>query len=311
MAKRILVTGGCGFIGSNLVRRLTNFTDYKVTVLDKLTYAGPFENIASLVESGKVSFVYGDITQDYPLCELIGENDIVINLAAETHVDRSLVTPLPFMKTNFYGAVNIAEKIRRSGKNIRLLHISTDEVYGASSEPLNEDAPVRPTSPYATSKASADLALQSYIKAFDLDIVIARPTNNYGPYQYPEKLIPVLIHKASQNNPLPLYGDGLYFRDWLFVEDDVDAIILVTERGEKGEIYNVAGKCAMSNIEVARRICELLGRSEQLISYVEDRRVHDRGYTIDDNKIRELGWQPRTNFKEGLKRTIDFYRQLG
>ncbi len=311
MPKKLLVTGGCGFIGTNLVKKLAYQDNYKITVLDKLTYAGDFQYIAKLVETGKVEFVLGDVAEDFPLCQLVPEMDIIINLAAETHVDRSLINPLPFMRTNFQGAVNIAQKILETGKDIRLVHISTDEVYGPSTEPLTENAPLKPTTPYASSKAAADLALLSYVKAFNLDLVIVRPTNNYGPYQYPEKLIPVLIHKASQNNPLPLYGDGLYFRDWLFVEDDVDAIILVTERGEKGEIYNVAGKCAMSNIEVARRICELLGRSEQLISYVEDRRVHDRGYTIDDNKIRELGWQPRTNFKEGLKRTIDFYRQLG
>ncbi len=309
MTERILVAGGCGFIGSNLVRRLAEFTNYKVTVLDKLTYAGRFENIAPLVKSGRVSFVYGDITQDFPLCELIEENEIIINLAAETHVDKSLVAPHPFMQTNFYGAVNIAERIRASGKNIRFIHISSDEVYGASDEPLTEMAPLRPTSPYAASKAAADIALLTYIKAFDMDILIARPTNNYGPFQFPEKLIPLLINNAYHNRPLPLYGDGLYFRDWLFVEDAVEAIILLVEKGQMGEIYNIAGRCRKSNLEVARYICKLMGCSEKLITYVKDRKIHDRGYTIDDSKLRALGWEPGWSFEEGLKRTVQFYRR--
>ena len=309
MTKRILVTGGCGFIGSNLVRQLATSPDYEVTVLDKLTYAGNFDNIAPLVKSNKVNFVYGDITQDYPLCELIKESDVIINLAAETHVDRSLTNPLLFMQTNFYGVVNIAEQIRNHKQEIKFLHISTDEVYGPSVNPLDENAPLYPTSPYAASKASADFALLSYIKAFDLNVIIARPTNTYGPFQYPEKLIPLLIKQAYNNKPLPLYGDGLYFRDWLFVDDLVRAIIMLMQKGHEDEIYNIAGGCNKTNIEVAESICRLMECSEKLITYVKDRLVHDKGYTIDDSKIRASGWKPHWNFEEGLKRTIEYYRQ--
>jgi len=310
LSGRMVITGGCGFIGTNFVRFVAdNFPALELLVFDKLTYAGNLENIADLIEAGRVKFIRGDISNPKDTERLFEGVRYVVNFAAETHVDRSLVDPVPFVRTNICGVANMLELLRKH-PCVRFLHISSDEVYGPRDEktPADESSPLAPTNPYAVTKASGDMLCISYARSFDLDILIARPTNNYGPYQFPEKIIPLFITNAIQNKPLPLYGDGLYIRDWLFVTDTVKAILMLLKKGGSGEIYNIAGRTPIKNIDIAQRVLELTNRKNELITYTTNRKIHDRAYFIDDSRIRSLGWAPEVSFEEGIRVTVDFYK---
>lgn len=308
---RYLVTGGAGFMGSNFVRYIHNkYRDSIILVYDKLTYAGRLENLHDLKNSPRLKFVKADICEGEKLVEVFREfqPDVVVNFAAETHVDRSINKPAPFIKTNILGVYNILETARILEIPL-IVHISTDEVYGDlwNRDPADEDTVFRPSSPYAASKASGDLLCQAYWKTYRLPVIIVRPSNNYGPYQYPEKLIPKIIIRALYNMSIPIYGKGDQVRDWLYVEDFVEALDIVIKRGSKGEAYNVPGFNERRNLEVVETILKLMGKPLSLIKYVEDRPGHDRRYSMKGDKIRALGWKPRTNWIEGLKKTIKWY----
>lgn len=310
--RRILVTGGAGFIGSNFVRMvLSEHSDCLVVNLDKLTYAGNLENLAEFVAHDRHKFVPGDIC-DRPLIEkLIDEHriDAIINFAAETHVDRSIAGPKIFIETNVAGTLTLLE-VARDKKIARFIQVSTDEVYGSlgSEGRFTEQTPLSPNSPYSASKASADHLVGAFGHTWGLPYNITRCSNNYGPYQFPEKLIPLMINNALLDKELPVYGDGLYVRDWLYVYDHCTAIWQVLEQAPPGEIYNIGGCNEKANIEVIRLILERLGKPETLIRHVKDRPGHDRRYAIDARKIMaELGWKPSVTFEEGLARTIDWY----
>lgn len=310
----ILVTGGAGFIGSNFVHYICEVRpSWRITVLDLLTYAGNLENIRREVESGAVAFVREDIRNLRGLEKLFttGSYDMVFHFAAESHVDRSITNPAEFVETNVVGTQNLLAVARSSGCR-RFVHISTDEVYG-SLGPIGrfvETTPLDPTSPYSASKASSDLLALACNKTYNQDIVVTRCTNNYGPFQFPEKFIPLFITNALCDAPLPLYGDGLNVRSWLHVRDHSEAILMVAEKGKSGEVYNIGGmeEAEKSNIDVAREILQILGKSDSLITYVKDRPAHDRRYAIDYGKIHsELDWSPSTKFEEGLRSTVKWY----
>jgi dTDP-glucose 4,6-dehydratase len=308
---RILVTGGAGFIGSNFIHLiLEKRPGWEIVNFDLLTYAGNLANLEDIAGNRNYRFVKGDISDPDHLKRLFSEKfEYIVNFAAETHVDRSLYDPRLFLKTNVVGTQLLLNEALKSG-TARFLHISTDEVYGSLGPEgsFDETSPLSPNSPYAASKASADLICRSYYKTFDMPIVIARASNNYGPYQFPEKLIPFFITKAINDEPLPLYGDGLHVRDWLFVKDCCGGILAVLENGADGEIYNVGGQNEMTNLEITRMILDILGKLESLIKFVEDRPGHDRRYALDNGKIeKELAWRPETGFADGLKKTIDWY----
>lgn len=311
MAK-ILVTGGCGFIGSNFIRyALEANPSLEVVNLDKLTYAGNKKNLADIEGSGNYRFVRGDICDEAPVGDLFNEEgfDAVLNFAAESHVDRSISGPAPFIRTDVLGTFTLLEAARKTGVG-RFIQISTDEVYGSIEEgSFSEESPLQPSSPYAASKASADLLSLSYFKTYGVPVLITRSSNNFGPYQYPEKLIPLFITNAIQGKKLPLYGDGLNVRDWLYVEDNCRAIYLVLEKGKPGEIYNVAGRAEKKNIEIAKAILSILGKPEPLIEYVKDRPGHDRRYSIDSKKIESLGFRPTEGFESALEKTVRWYME--
>jgi dTDP-glucose 4,6-dehydratase len=308
---KILVTGGAGFIGSNFIHFvLKNRPDWEVVNLDALTYAGNIANLEDVVDYKNYRFVKGDISSPDDVKKVFGEKyGYVINFAAESHVDRSLYDPSLFLRTNVLGTQLLLNQALETGVK-RFLHVSTDEVYG-SLEPegyFSEASPLIPNSPYAASKASADMVCRSYFKTFDMPVVITRAGNNYGPYQFPEKLIPFFITKALNDKPLPLYGDGLNVRDWLYVEDHCQGILTVFEKGKDGEIYNIGGGNEMTNLKITRMILNILGKPESLIKFVKDRPGHDRRYALDYTKVKEgLGWQPKMKFPEGLKKTVDWY----
>ena len=305
--KKIMVTGGAGFIGSNFIRYVhAHFPDIELVNYDKLTYAGNLENVAGI--EGRYSFVQGDI-QDAARVEgaMVGV-DVVVNFAAETHVDRSIHDPGDFILTDVYGVFVLLEGVKKNGQVKLFAHVSTDEVYGsAASGFFNENSPLNPSSPYAASKAGGDRLAYSYYKTFGLPVLIARPANNYGPFQYPEKLIPFFITRALQDQSLPLYGDGSNCRDWLFVEDTVRGLLTLIEKGEPGQAYNLGANQERSNNDVTRQILRSLGKPEALIRHVADRKGHDFRYALDWEKMRDLGWQPRMGFEEGLRRTVDWY----
>jgi len=312
---RILVTGGAGFIGSNFIRYLvTERADVEVTNLDKLTYAGNLENLADLAGEPRFQrryrFVHGDIADANLLKELFSaEFDAVINFAAESHVDRSIENAQPFLHTNVLGTHALLEAARRRGVE-RFLQVGTDEVYGSAPEGVsfNEGAPPRPSNPYAASKAAADLLVLSYVHTYGFPAVVLRCSNNFGPYQFPEKLIPLMIANALEDKPLPVYGDGLNVRDWIYVEDHCRAIYRVLVRGRLGEIYNVGGVAQRANLDVVRTLLDLLGKPHSHISFVEDRPGHDRRYALDSSKLRrELGWTPCHSFEEALEHTVEWY----
>jgi dTDP-glucose 4,6-dehydratase len=300
---RLLVCGGAGFIGSNFVRvRLRDQGD-DVVVLDKLTYAGRRENLDGL----DVEFIHGAIEDPAAVATAMDGADAVVNFAAETHVDRSIAQPDAYVRTHALGTYTLLEAARE--RSVRYLQVSTDEVYGSIDEgSFTESSPLAPSSPYSATKAGADLVVSSYFHTFGLETVICRGSNNYGPYQYPEKLIPLMVLNALHGDPLPVYGDGMQVRNWLFVEDFARGIGHVLEHGTPGEAYNVGGPDECPNIEVVRRILELTGAGEELIEYVTDRPGHDRRYSLGSEKVRALGWEARVHFEEGLERTVAWYR---
>lgn len=309
---KLLVTGGAGFIGSAFVR-LTLQTDGSAEILnlDKLTYAGNLENLTLVAGHPRYRFVRGDVCDAGCVGKLIEDfrPDAIVHFAAESHVDRSILSPAPVFETNLQGTFTLLEAARQH-RIRRYVQISTDEVYGSVPEPAvaGEDYPLNPSSPYSASKAGADLLALSYFATYRLPVIVTRASNNYGPYQFPEKLIPLMIANAVTDRPLPIYGDGLQVRDWLYVEDHCRAVSAVLEKGREGEVYNIGGNCSLPNLEVVRRILAATGKTESLMTSVEDRPGHDRRYALTSAKlIRETGWQPQVGFEEGLARTIDWY----
>jgi dTDP-glucose 4,6-dehydratase len=312
---RVLVTGGCGFIGSNFIHYfLKTYPEASIINVDKLTYAGNLENLSDLARSPRYHFVRGDIA-DGPLIESLVKKglDVIVNFAAESHVDRSIEDPSAFIRTNIFGTFVLLETLRKlyPQEKIRFLHISTDEVYGSLGETglFREETPLSPNSPYSASKASADMMVRAYHHTYGLPVLITRCSNNYGPYQFPEKLIPLMISNALEDRELPIYGDGLQVRDWIYVEDHCRALDVVLHRGREGEVYNIGGRCERTNLSVAKTILDRLGKPHSLIRFVADRPGHDRRYAIDFSKIeRELGWTPKVSFEEGIDLTIRWYQ---
>ncbi|HNQ35465.1 MAG TPA: dTDP-glucose 4,6-dehydratase [bacterium] len=307
---KLLVTGGCGFIGSNFILHvLRSHPGDRVVNLDKLTYAGNPANLAEIKGDPGYEFVRGDICDARLAAEVLAGCDAVVNFAAESHVDRSIREPDPFLLTNFIGTGVLLEAARRL-KIPRFLHISTDEVYGPmDSGQADESAPLHPSSPYSASKAAADHLCLAYHATYRLPVLVTRSSNNYGPRQYPEKLVPLCILRALAGGELPLYGDGQNRRDWLYVEDNCRAIDLLLRQGREGEIYNIAGGRELSNLEVAGRILELAGRPPARVTFVADRPGHDRRYGINWEKLKGMGWRPEVSFEEGLARTLDWFRK--
>ncbi len=326
--KNILVTGGAGFIGSNFVQYILEHSDIvRVLNLDLLTYAGNLANLKKCENDKRYTFVRGDIRNRDLLKQLFVEYEIdtVVHFAAESHVDRSITEPEIFLSTNVLGTQALLDVAKDSWKiepdnkysreykeDVRFLQVSTDEVYGALGKEgmFTESTPLAPNSPYSASKASADMVVRAYHNTFGLPVNITRCSNNYGPYQFPEKLIPLMIHNAQNDKALPVYGDGMQIRDWLHVKDHCAAILTVLQKGRVGEVYNVGGNNEKANIEIVRLILQQLGKPECLVGYVQDRPGHDRRYAIDNTKITtELGWQPEYTFEQGIQETIEWYLQ--
>lgn len=331
----ILITGGAGFIGSRFIHyMLAKYPEYRIICLDKLTYAGDLATLQLVIKNPRFYFVKADICDKDLVAGLFAEEhpDLVVNFAAESHVDRSIASPDVFLHTNIIGTGVLLDACRKHG-NVHFHQISTDEVYGdlpLGESPVcdgkkaerardsfyagtgidffTEQSPLRPSSPYSASKAAADLLVLACRRTYGLPVTISRSSNNYGPWQYPEKLIPLMIINCLQDKPLPVYGDGCQMRDWLYVEDHCKAIDLIIHKGRDGDIYNIGGHSEMRNIDVVRLICRELGKPESLIVHVPDRQGHDLRYAVDCSKIsRELGWRPQTKFEEGLKKTIEWY----
>ncbi len=308
----VLVTGGCGFIGSNLVRYLRQVRpSWKLINLDKLTYAGNLENLKELEGDDKHVFIRGDINDKQMLAQLFATHaiDSVMHLAAESHVDRSILGPEEFIVANVLGTQILLEAAR-AAKVKRFLQVSTDEVYGSlgPTGAFSETSPLQPSSPYSASKTSADLIALAWHHTFGMDVVVTRCSNNYGSFQFPEKLIPLMVDNAFKDKPLPVYGDGANVRDWLHVEDHCSALLVALEKGKAGEVYNIGGNSERQNIQIVKRILQLTGKTEALIKYVKDRPGHDRRYAIDPTKIRtELGWTPKHTFEAGLESTVKWY----
>ncbi|TDQ00041.1 dTDP-glucose 4,6-dehydratase [Halanaerobium saccharolyticum] len=307
---KILVTGGAGFIGSNFIRyQLENYDDQIINV-DKLSYAGNLDNLKAVENSPNYEFKKLDICNKEKIDQIMHQGiDYIVNFAAESHVDRSIEDPSVFVKTNIEGTQNLLDLALKFGVK-RFVQISTDEVYGSLGPEgkFKEDSPLNPSSPYAASKAAADLLVKSYAKTYELPVNITRSSNNFGPYQYPEKLIPLFIINALQNEKLPLYGDGSNIRDWIYVKDHCRAIDLVMRRGDSGEIYNIGANNEKSNLEITQKILSLLSKSELLIKHVEDRKGHDYRYAVDTSKIKnELGWKVEYDFEQAVEKTLNWY----
>ncbi|WP_311080216.1 dTDP-glucose 4,6-dehydratase [Paenibacillus polymyxa] len=308
---KLLVTGGAGFIGSNFVLyMLKQHPDYEIVNIDALTYAGNLENLKSIENHPKHTFVKADITDAQAIDQLMQQGiDVVVNFAAESHVDRSILEPEVFVKTNVLGTQVLLDAAKKYNVT-KFVQVSTDEVYGSLGETglFTEETPLQPNSPYSASKAGGDLLVRAYHETFGLPVNITRCSNNYGPYQFPEKLIPLMISRALSDQQLPVYGDGLNIRDWLYVEDHCSAIDLVIHQGKLGEVYNIGGNNERTNVHIVKTVLEELGKPESLISYVQDRPGHDRRYGIDPTKtMNELGWKPKHSFETGIKETIRWY----
>jgi dTDP-glucose 4,6-dehydratase len=308
---KLLVTGGAGFIGSNFIRYvLQNHTNCVISNLDKLTYAGNLENLKDVEDNPRYTFIRGDITD----CEIVDKIlekgfDAIINFAAESHVDRSIMDSSPFVETNIKGTQVLLEGVRQH-RIERYLQISTDEVYGSlgSEGRFTEESPLSPNSPYAASKAAADLLCRAYYRTYGLPVIITRSSNNFGPYQFPEKLIPLIITNALEGKAVPVYGDGLNVRDWLYVEDHCRAIALVLQQGKLGEVYNIGGGCELSNLKLVKTVLTKLGKPSSLIKFVPDRPGHDIRYALDCRKIkRGIGWEPANSFNTEIDKTISWY----
>src|ERR1700690_2992685 len=308
---KIFVTGGAGFIGSNFIRHVLGLKKgYSIVNFDKLTYAGNLENLASLARDPGYRFVKGDICDPAAVEAAMAGCQTVVHFAAESHVDRSIYEPAPVIETNVTGTFVLLQ-VARTFNVKRFVHVSTDEVYGDIPEGVfsNEETPLNPSSPYSASKASSDLLVRSYVRTFGFPALITRSSNNYGPYQFPEKFLPLMITNALEGKPLPIYGDGKQQRDWLHVEDNCRGILSVLERGRIGEVYNIGGVDVVENLTLARRLLELLGKPETLLSYVQDRPGHDRRYALNSKKMAgELGWAPVVQLETGLRQTIEWYR---
>ena len=307
---KILVTGGAGFIGSCFVRHmLKTHPDYKIINLDALTYAGNIENLNDVKDNKNYTFVHGNICDKKLVKEIVADCDAVVNFAAESHVDRSISGPEIFIETNVQGTLNLLQNAKEAGVQ-RYLQVSTDEVYGTlgSTGYFYETTPLAPNSPYSASKASADLLVRAYYETYKMPVLTTRCSNNYGPFQYPEKLIPFFISRLLDNKKVPVYGDGLNVRDWLYVYDHCAAIDTVLHKGRVGEVYNIGGHNEKTNLEITKIILNAMGKDESSIEYVQDRLGHDRRYAIDNKKIQtELGWRPSVTFEQGIKLTIDWY----
>jgi len=308
---KILVTGGCGFIGSNFIRYLLRQLDASQVVnLDALTYAGNPANLADLEGNPRYSFVHGDICNRSLVEHLMAGIDVVVHIAAESHVDRSILDASAFVRTNVLGTQILLDAARDAHVR-RFVQVSTDEVYGSLGPEgrFTEESPLAPNSPYAASKAGADLLVRSYVQTYDMPAIITRASNNYGPYQFPEKVIPLFLTNALEGRELPVYGDGQHVREWLFVEDHCEGLLRVLQEGRAGEIYNLGGGQECTNVELARLIVQAVGASEGLIRFVQDRPAHDRRYALSSEKMAtELGWKPRVTLAEGLARTVAWYQ---
>jgi len=306
--QKILVTGGAGFIGSNYIRYLLRQRhDVAIINLDKLTYAGNRENLREFEQDPRYRFVHGDICDDHLVHQLTAEVEAVVNFAAESHVDRSIGTPDAFIRTDVFGAFILLEAARRH-KIKKFIQISTDEVYGSTlTGSFTETDTLMPSSPYSASKAGADRLAYSYFVTYDVPVIITRCSNNFGPYQYPEKLIPLFITNALENKALPIYGDGKNVRDWIYVEDHCDAIDFIFAHGTNGEVYNVGGGNERNNLEITEMILAKLNKPPSLMTYVPDRLGHDRRYSLDASKLARLGWKPKHEFKAALEFTINWY----
>ncbi len=308
--KKILVTGGAGFIGNCFVRHILNkYPDYKVINLDALTYAGNIENLDDVKDNPNYTFVHGNICDKNLVADLMDEVDTIVNFAAESHVDRSITGPEIFIDTNVKGTLNLLQNAKNKGID-RYLQVSTDEVYGSLGKTgyFYETTPISPNSPYSASKASADMLVRAYHETYGMPTLNTRCSNNYGPYQYPEKLIPYFISLLLKDEKVPVYGDGLNVRDWLYVYDHCEAIDVVLHKGKVGEVYNIGGHNEKTNMEITKLILNAMGKDESSIKYVQDRLGHDRRYAISNDKITsELGWKPSLTFEQGIKITIDWY----
>jgi len=308
--KVLLVTGGAGFIGSNFIHYfLNNYPDCRIVNLDKLTYAGNPDNLKDLENDPRYEFIHGDIRDKDLVQKIYKKVHGVVHLAAETHVDRSIMDAGEFVLTDVFGSFVLFEALRNSDIEF-FIHVSTDEVYGSRNQGFfNEEDPLNPSSPYAASKAGADRLAFSYTVTYGLPIIILRPSNNFGPYQYPEKFIPLFVTNALEDKMLPLYGEGTNVRDWLYVEDNCRAIDLVIQMGKSGEVYNVGANNEVKNLDIAKRIVDLLEKPESLIKFVSDRMGHDKRYALDCGKIHSLGWKPAKKFEEALAFTVRWYRK--
>jgi dTDP-glucose 4,6-dehydratase len=315
--RKILVTGGCGFIGSNFIHyMLENSSDIEIVNLDMLTYAGNPENLSGIENDKLYTFIKGDIADSAKVTEVFEKHtiDTVVHFAAESHVDRSITGPEIFITTNVLGTQVLLEAAKNIWNNSfdknRFIHVSTDEVYGSLGREgyFTEETPLSPNSPYSASKAGSDFLVRAYYETYGFPGIITRCSNNYGPYQYPEKLIPLMIANALDNKPLPVYGDGKNVRDWLYVEDHCSAIKTIIEKGNPGEVYNIGGNNEWQNIDIVKKVLSILSKPENLISFVTDRPGHDRRYAIDSSKIRrELGWEPSVTFEQGIEKAVQWY----
>ncbi len=312
---KILVTGGAGFIGSNFIRHmLKKYPDYQIVNFDKLTYAGNLENLKDIENDPRYKFIKGDICDEKLINQVFSEEklDTLVNFAAETHVDRSILEAGAFVKTDIFGTYNLLEAIKKHGIE-KAIFISTDEVYGDYEGKgfAKETDKIEASSPYSASKAGGDLMVMAYHRTYDLPVMITRGTNNYGPYQYPEKIIPLFVTNLIEGQKVPIYGKGDQIRDWIYVEDHCGGIDVVLHQGSSGEVYNVGANNdpEITNMELTKTIVRLCGKDESMIEYVKDRPGHDRRYAVDTQKLRNLGWDPQVNFEEGIKKTVEWYQQ--